>query len=96
LISVLLFVREIISNSRREITERGVPPLAVVEGLDVVEDGALGLTPAGQERRRMISFFRVAKNDSATARYRSKLPREPVDIARPASPACWPKASDTY
>lgn len=40
----LLIERDHLELSGREITERGVPPLAVVESLDVVEDGALQLT----------------------------------------------------
>jgi hypothetical protein len=43
----------------------------------------------------MSSFFRVAKNDSATA-LSKQSPREPIEIAMPASRAFWPKASETY
>src|SRR5438477_2265720 len=48
----------------------------------------------GQERRLISSFFSVAKKLSATALpYAS--PREPIEIAMPASRAAWPKPSET-
>jgi hypothetical protein len=49
----------------------------------------------GQLRRLTSSFFRVAKNVSATAlSYAS--PREPIETAIPASRAARPNARLTY
>jgi hypothetical protein len=67
----LLRERDHLELSRREIAEGGVPPLAVVEGLDVVEDCALKLTPIGP---------------GATA-LSKQSPREPIETAMPASRA---------
>src|SRR3954447_11221730 len=49
----------------------------------------------GQARRRVSSFFSVAKNASQTA-LSSAQPFAPIETAIPAARAVWPKISDTY
>jgi len=63
-----------------EVAEGGVSAVVVVEGLDVVEDLAGELASAGHDWGRMSSFFKVAKNDSATA-LSKQSPRLPIETA---------------
>jgi hypothetical protein len=56
----------------------------VVPALDPAEDGTLGLTGVGRERRRVGSFLSEAKNASQTA-LSSAQPLAPIETAMPAS-----------
>jgi hypothetical protein len=90
-----LIERDHLELSRREITKRGVPPLTVVEGLDVVEDGALQLT-AGRPGAAADELLLQGGEERLRDGVVKAVPREPIETAMPASRAFWPKASETY
>ncbi len=78
-----------------EVVERGVSSLAVVEALDVLEDGGAEICLVGHEWRCTSSFLMVAKKLSATA-LSNASPFDPIETEMPASRACWPKPRATY
>lgn len=77
---------------RRQLTERGVPTLEVVEDLDPFEGRRAGFGRVAN-RRRSSSLFSVPKELSATA---LSVPTAPIDGSSPASRSLRPKAKLVY
>ena len=79
----------------REVAERRVPALAVVEDSMKSNTAKRAAALVGQERRWMSSALRVLKNASATAlSYAS--PRDPIETSMPAARQRCPNRSETY